>query len=262
MPLVPGSEGRLAGVDEARRVAADVGYPVLLKAASGGGGRGMRPVADPSELEAAYATATAEAQAAFGDGGLYLEKIVVDAHHVEVQVLGDGARRRARRSASASAACSGATRSCSRSRPRRSSSAEARAQLYDAALGAVRATRYRNAGTIECLLGGDQSFYFMEMNTRLQVEHPVSEEVTGIDLVRSQLRLAMGEPLPLQGIAPTHGHAIEFRINAEDPARGFMPSPGPAAPLPPAARPRRARRHARLRGLHACRRTTTRSSPS
>jgi acetyl-CoA carboxylase biotin carboxylase subunit len=103
---------------------------------------------------------------------------------------------------------------------------EARAQLYDAALGAVRSTRYRNAGTIECLLGADQSFYFMEMNTRLQVEHPVSEEVTGIDLVRAQLRLAMGEPLPQEGIAPTHGHAIEFRINAEDPARGFMPSPG------------------------------------
>src|SRR4029077_12151664 len=104
---------------------------------------------------------------------------------------------------------------------------EARRALYDAALGAVRATSYRNAGTIECLLGGDQSFYFMEMNTRLQVEHPVSEQVTGIDLVRAQLRLAMGAPLPQQGIAPTRGHAIEFRINAEDPARGFMPSPGP-----------------------------------
>ena len=106
-------------------------------------------------------------------------------------------------------------------------SEETRQALYAAALGAVRATRYRNAGTIECLLGGDQSFYFMEMNTRLQVEHPVSEEVTGIDLVRTQLRLAMGEPLPAQGIAPTHGHAIEFRINAEDPSRGFLPSPGP-----------------------------------
>ena len=226
MPLVPGSAGRLTGVDEARRVAAEVGYPVLLKAASGGGGRGMRPVAEPSELEGAYGTATAEAQAAFDDGGLYLEKIVVDAHHIEVQVVGDGA----------GGALVLGERECSVQRrhqklleesPSPFLSNEARGQLYDAALGAVRATRYRNAGTIECLLGGDQSFYFMEMNTRLQVEHPVSEEVTGIDLVRSQLRLAMGEPLPLQGIAPVHGHAIEFRINAEDPARGFMPSPGP-----------------------------------
>ena len=226
MPLVPGSEGRLAGVDDARRVAAEVGYPVLLKAASGGGGRGMRPVTEPSELEAAYATATAEAQAAFGDSGLYLEKIVVDAHHVEVQVLGDGD----------GGALVVGERECSVQRrhqklleesPSPFLSNEARGRLYEAALGAVRSTRYRNAGTIECLLGGDQSFYFMEMNTRLQVEHPVSEEVTGIDLVRTQLRLAMGEPLPAQGIAPTHGHAIEFRINAEDPARGFLPSPGP-----------------------------------
>jgi acetyl-CoA carboxylase biotin carboxylase subunit len=226
MPLVPGSEGRLESVDEARRVAAEVGYPVLLKAASGGGGRGMRPVADPSELESAYATATAEAQAAFGDGGLYLEKIVVDAHHVEVQVVGDGE----------GGALVVGERECSVQRrhqklleesPSPFLSGAARMQLYDAALGAVRATKYRNAGTIECLLGGDQSFYFMEMNTRLQVEHPVSEQVTGIDLVRTQLKLAMGLGLPQEGIAPAHGHAIEFRVNAEDPSRGFMPSPGP-----------------------------------
>jgi acetyl-CoA carboxylase, biotin carboxylase subunit len=226
MPLVPGSEGRLAGVDDARRVAAEVGYPVLLKAASGGGGRGMRPVDEPPELESAYATATAEAEAAFGDGGLYLEKIVLDAHHIEVQVVGDGD----------GGALVVGERECSVQRrhqklleesPSPFISEDTRQALYSAALGAVRATRYRNAGTIECLLGGDQSFYFMEMNTRLQVEHPVSEEVTGIDLVRTQLRLAMGEPLPLEGIAPTRGHAIEFRVNAEDPARGFMPSPGP-----------------------------------
>jgi acetyl-CoA carboxylase, biotin carboxylase subunit len=225
MPLVPGSEGRLAGVDDARRVAAEVGYPVLLKAASGGGGRGMRPVDEPPELESAYATATAEAEAAFGDGGLYLEKIVLDAHHIEVQVVGDGD----------GGALVVGERECSVQRrhqklleesPSPFISEDTRQALYSAALGAVRATRYRNAGTIECLLGGDQSFYFMEMNTRLQVEHPVSEEVTGIDLVRTQLRLAMGEPLPLEGIAPTRGHAIEFRVNAEDPARGFMPSPG------------------------------------
>ena len=226
MPLVPGSDGRLASVDDARRVASEVGYPVLLKAASGGGGRGMRPVSELSELESAYATATAEAEAAFGDGGLYLEKIVLDAHHIEVQVVGDGD----------GGALVVGERECSVQRrhqklleesPSPFIGEETRQQLYAAALGAVRATRYRNAGTIECLLGGDQSFYFMEMNTRLQVEHPVSEEVSGIDLVRTQLRLAMGEPLPAQGIAPTHGHAIEFRINAEDPSRGFMPSPGP-----------------------------------
>jgi acetyl-CoA carboxylase biotin carboxylase subunit len=225
MPLVPGSDGRLGSVEEARRVAAEVGYPVLLKAAAGGGGRGMRPVAEPVQLEAAFATATAEAQAAFGDGGLYLEKIVVDAHHVEVQVLGDGA----------GGALVLGERECSVQRrhqklleesPSPFLAAEARQRLYDAALGAMRQTRYRNAGTIECLLGADQSFYFMEMNTRLQVEHPVSEEVTGIDLVRSQLRLAMGQPLPQQGVAPTHGHAMEFRINSEDPAHAFMPSPG------------------------------------
>jgi acetyl-CoA carboxylase biotin carboxylase subunit len=207
-------------------VASEVGYPVLLKAASGGGGRGMRPVGEPSELESAYATATAEAEAAFGDGGLYLEKIVLDAHHIEVQVVGDGK----------GGALVVGERECSVQRrhqklleesPSPFISEETRQALYSAALGAVHATRYRNAGTIECLLGGDQSFYFMEMNTRLQVEHPVSEEVTGIDLVRTQLRLAMGEPLPAQGIAPTHGHAIEFRINAEDPSRAFLPSPGP-----------------------------------
>ncbi len=151
---------------------------------------------------------------------------MLDAHHVEVQVVGDGE----------GGALVVGERECSVQRrhqklleesPSPFVFEETRRRLYDAALGAVRATRYRNAGTIECLLGGDQSFYFMEMNTRLQVEHPVSEEVTGIDLVRTQLRLAMGEPLPAQGIAPTHGHAIEFRVNAEDPSRGFMPSPGP-----------------------------------
>ena len=249
MPLVPGSEGRLSGVDEARKVAGEVGYPVLLKAASGGGGRGMRPVGEPSELEAAYATATAEAEAAFSDGGLYLEKIVVDAHHVEVQVVGDGE----------GGALVVGERECSVQRrhqklleesPSPFLSEMARRELYDAALGAVRATNYRNAGTIECLLGGDQSFYFMEMNTRLQVEHPVSEEVTGIDLVRTQLRLAMGEPLP------PAGHLADARARDRVPhqRRGSVARvhalARAAAPLPPAARPRRARRHARLRGLH------------
>ena len=225
MPLVPGSEGRLAGVDEARRIAADAGYPVMLKAASGGGGRGMRRIERAEELEDGYETATAEAEAAFGDGGLYLEKAVIDAHHVEVQVLGDGL----------GGALVLGDRECSVQRRHQKLCEEAlspflspasRHALHEAALNAVRTTRYRNAGTIECLVGADQSFYFMEMNTRLQVEHPVTEEATGIDLVREQLRLAMGEPLPMQGVAPSTRHALELRINAEDPSRGFLPSPG------------------------------------
>ena len=225
MPLVPGSDGRLAGVDEARRIAADAGYPVMLKAASGGGGRGMRRIERAEELEDGYETATAEAEAAFGDGGLYLEKAVIDAHHVEVQVLGDGL----------GGALVLGDRECSVQRRHQKLCEEAlspflspasRHALHEAALNAVRTTRYRNAGTIECLVGADQSFYFMEMNTRLQVEHPVTEEATGIDLVREQLRLAMGEPLPMQGVAPSMRHALELRINAEDPSRGFLPSPG------------------------------------
>ena len=225
MPLVPGSDGRLAGVDEARRIAADAGYPVMLKAASGGGGRGMRRIERAEELEDGYETATAEAEAAFGDGGLYLEKAVIDAHHVEVQVLGDGL----------GGALVLGDRECSVQRRHQKLCEEAlspflspasRHALHEAALNAVRTTRYRNAGTIECLVGADQSFYFMEMNTRLQVEHPVTEEATGIDLVREQLRLAMGEPLPMQGVAPSTRHALELRINAEDPSRGFLPSPG------------------------------------
>ncbi len=225
MPLVPGSEGRLAGVDEARRIAADAGYPVMLKAASGGGGRGMRRIERAEELEDGYETATAEAEAAFGDGGLTLEKAVIDAHHVEGQVLGDGL----------GGALVLGDRECSVQRRHQKLCEEAlspflspasRHALHEAALNAVRTTRYRNAGTIECLVGADQSFYFMEMNTRLQVEHPVTEEATGIDLVREQLRLAMGEPLPMQGVAPSTRHALELRINAEDPSRGFLPSPG------------------------------------
>ena len=242
-------------------MAAEVGYPVLLKAASGGGGRGMRPVADPSELESAYATATAEAQAAFGDGGLYLEKIVVDAHHVEVQVVGDGE----------GGALVVGERECSVQRrhqklleesPSPFLSDEARAQLYDAALGAVRATRYRNAGTIECLLGGDQSFYFMEMNTRLQVEHPVSEEVTGIDLVRTQLRARDGRA------AAAAGHRADARARDRVPRQRR----GSVARLHAVARARcgaSARRSAAACAstrtatrATRCRPTTTRSWPS
>jgi acetyl-CoA carboxylase, biotin carboxylase subunit len=225
LPLVPGSVGRLRSAREASAVAANAGFPVLLKAAAGGGGRGMRLVEDPEELEELYAMAAAEAGAAFGDAGLYLEKAVVDAHHVEVQVLGDGR----------GGALVLGDRECSVQRrhqklmeegPSPFLSAETRTRMHEAALEAVRTTRYLNAGTIEFLVGDDQHFYFMEMNTRLQVEHPVTEEVTGVDLVREQLRVAAGAPLFAEGVHPTTGHAIEFRLNAEDPSRGFLPSPG------------------------------------
>jgi acetyl-CoA carboxylase biotin carboxylase subunit len=225
LPLLPGSDSRLPSVEAARAVAEQAGYPVLLKAAAGGGGRGMRIVESPDELAGQFATAEAEAQAAFGDGGLYLEKLVVGAHHVEVQVVGDGR----------GGALVLGDRECSVQRrhqklceeaPSPFLAPEARRRMHEAALQAVRGTRYLNAGTIEFLVSDDQEFFFMEMNTRLQVEHPVTEEVTGIDLVRLQLHVASGQPLPLHGIAPSHGHAFEFRLNAEDPARGFMPSPG------------------------------------
>jgi acetyl-CoA carboxylase biotin carboxylase subunit len=225
LPLVPGSPGRLLSAREASAFAANAGFPVLLKAAAGGGGRGMRLVEDPDTLEELFATAAAEAGAAFGDAGLYLEKAVVDAHHVEVQVLGDGR----------GGALVLGDRECSVQRrhqklmeegPSPFLTAETRARMHEAALEAVRTTAYLNAGTIEFLVGHDQRFYFMEMNTRLQVEHPVTEEVTGVDLVREQLRVADGAPLFAHGVHPTTGHAIEFRLNAEDPARGFLPSPG------------------------------------
>jgi acetyl-CoA carboxylase, biotin carboxylase subunit len=225
LPLLPGSESRLGGVEHARRIAAEAGYPVLLKAAAGGGGRGMRIVESPDELERAYMTAQAEADAAFGDGGLYLEKLVVGAHHVEVQVVGDGQ--------GGALVCG--ERECSVQRrhqklceeaPSPFLSEETRTRMHEAALGAVRSTRYLNAGTIEFLVSAEQEFFFMEMNTRLQVEHPVTEEVTGLDLVRTQLRLAAGRPLPHEGTIPLTGHAFEFRLNAEDPRRGFAPSPG------------------------------------
>jgi acetyl-CoA carboxylase biotin carboxylase subunit len=226
LPLVPGSAGRLEDAEEARRVADAAGYPVLLKAAAGGGGRGMRLVRDPDSLGQAFAMAQAEAETAFGDGGLYLEHAVAGAHHVELQVLGDGT----------GAGLVLGERECSIQRRHQKLVEEApspflpdatRQRMYEAGLRAVEATRYRNAGTLEFLVSADgDDFYFMEMNTRLQVEHPVTEEVTGIDLVREQLALAAGGELPARGVVPLHGHSLEFRLNAEDPTRGFMPSPG------------------------------------
>jgi len=225
VPIVPGASD-LDRLESARAEADAIGYPVLLKASAGGGGRGMRLVAGPGELDGAYAAAAREAHASFSDGTLYLEKAVRDAHHVEIQVLCDGR----------SGVLTLGERDCSIQRrhqklieesPSPGVSAELREELESAAQAqrACEALRYRGAGTIEFLASGDE-FYFIEMNTRLQVEHPVTELVTGIDLVREQLSVAAGEPLRATGRAPRSGHSIEVRINAEDPARGFLPVPG------------------------------------
>jgi acetyl-CoA carboxylase, biotin carboxylase subunit len=224
VPLVPGSDGTVAPM-EARSLAPELGYPILLKAAAGGGGKGMRIVDADDGLEGAFRTAAAEAEAAFGDGSLYVEKLVRPARHVEIQVLADAQ----------GGVLTLGERDCSIQRrhqklieesPSPGVSPETREEMEAAAERAVKAIGYRNAGTFEFLVGPDQSFYFIELNARLQVEHPVSELVTGIDLVREQLRIAAGEALPATGRAPRGGHAIEIRINAEDPARDFAPAPG------------------------------------
>jgi acetyl-CoA carboxylase, biotin carboxylase subunit len=224
VPLVPGTE-EATTLAQARRLAAELGFPVLLKAAAGGGGRGMRFVSSPDELESAYATASGEADAAFGDGSIYLEKAVVPARHVEIQVLADGQ----------GGVLTLGERECSIQRrhqklveesPSAALTPERREEMEAAAQRACLATGYRNAGTLEFLLGPDGDFFFIELNARLQVEHPVSELVTGIDIVHEQLRIAAGEPLASTGRAPRSGHAIEIRINAEDPEQDFTPSPG------------------------------------
>ena len=226
MPVIPGSDGALKSVDEAVDMAREIGYPVLLKAVAGGGGRGMRVVQEEAELPRAYATARAEAEAAFGQGDLYLERYLIGMRHVEIQVLADHYGN----------AIHLGERDCSTQRrhqkiieegPSPAVDAELRAAMGEAAMRGVRAIGYANAGTMECLLGPDRRFYFMEMNTRIQVEHPVTELITGVDLVKWQLRIAAGERLTLtQKDVRIRGHAIECRINAEDPARDFLPSAG------------------------------------
>jgi len=223
VPLVPGTEA--VSADQVAHFASELGYPVLVKAAAGGGGKGMRLVSTADEIESSFATALAEAEAAFGDGRLYLEKAIVPARHVEIQVLGD----------SHGGVLTLGERECSIQRRHQKLIEESpspaltpglRERMEATAERAVRAIGYTNAGTFEFLLGPDGSFYFIELNARLQVEHPVTELVTGIDLVHEQLRVAAGEALPYTGRAGRRGHAIEVRVNAEDPARDFMPMPG------------------------------------
>jgi acetyl-CoA carboxylase, biotin carboxylase subunit len=224
VPVVPGTE-EATNLEEARDAAEEAGYPVLLKASAGGGGKGMRLVERPEDLEAAFNTAAMEAEAAFGDGSLYLEKAVSPARHVEIQVLADGE----------GGVLTLGERECSIQRrhqklieesPSPALTADRREEMEAAAERACEAIGYRNAGTFEFLLGPEGAFYFIELNARLQVEHPVSELVSGFDIVREQLRIASGERLARTGRAERRGHAIEVRLNAEDPARDFIPSPG------------------------------------
>jgi acetyl-CoA carboxylase biotin carboxylase subunit len=225
VPLVPGNEG-VTGPEEARAAAEELGFPVLLKAAAGGGGKGMRVVREAGDVHDAYQRAAAEAQAAFGDGSLYVEKVITPARHVEIQVLCDNH----------GTVLTCGERECSVQRrhqklieesPSPALDAELREEMEAAAERACHHIGYRNAGTIEFLVGPDGSFSFIEMNTRLQVEHPVTELITSLDLVREQVRVAAGERLAHGGRAgPRSGHAIELRINAEDPSRDFAPAPG------------------------------------
>jgi acetyl-CoA carboxylase, biotin carboxylase subunit len=224
VPVAPGTDGMATAAD-ARAAADDLGYPVLLKAAAGGGGKGMRLVASAAELEKTFQTASVEALSAFGDGRVYVEKALVPARHVEVQVLVDGGGN----------VLTLGERECSIQRrhqklveesPSPALGPEQREEMEAAAERACHAVGYVNAGTFEFLVGSEGEFNFIELNARLQVEHPVTELVTGLDLVREQLRIAAGEPLSLTGRAPRGGHAIEVRLNAEDPAADFAPSPG------------------------------------
>jgi acetyl-CoA carboxylase biotin carboxylase subunit len=226
VPVIPGSQGVLRSLDEAHDLAREIGYPVLLKAVAGGGGRGMRVVQEENDLTRAFPTARAEAEAAFGQGDLYMERYLTGMRHVEVQVLADRYGH----------AIHLGERDCSIQRrhqkiveeaPSTVVSPELREQMGEAALRGVAAIGYTNAGTIEFLLGPDGGFYFMEMNTRIQVEHPVTEMVTGLDLVKWQLLIAAGQRLTVtQKDVKIRGHAIECRINAEDPDRDFLPSAG------------------------------------
>jgi acetyl-CoA carboxylase, biotin carboxylase subunit len=224
VPVIPGSDGVVDSLAEAREALGDIPFPVILKASAGGGGKGMRIVRDDAGFEKQFIMARTEADKAFGNGDLYIEKYIERPRHIEIQILGDRQ----------GTVVHLGERDCSIQRrhqklieesPSPAVSPQLREQLGEAAVRGSRRIHYEGAGTVEFLLDGDGSFYFMEMNTRVQVEHPVTEAVTGIDIIREQIRIAAGEPVCAVPSAPT-GHAIECRINAEDPDHDFRPSPG------------------------------------
>ncbi len=225
VPVVPGSEGVVADVDAAREIAESIGYPVLVKASAGGGGRGMRIVSEADELERQFEAAQNEAAVAFGVADVYIEKFVTEPRHIEFQVFADShgnAVHLFERECSVQRRHQKLLEEC----PSTALDTKLREKMAAAALQAVRACNYVNAGTVEFLLDPTGEFYFIEMNTRIQVEHPVTEMVTGIDLIKEQIRVAAGEPLSFgQEDVTCNGHAIECRINAEDPDT-FRPSPG------------------------------------
>lgn len=226
VPVVPGSSGILKEPQEALQLAAEIGYPVIVKASQGGGGRGMRVAHNENDLKRALQIASNEAEAAFGDSSIYLEKYIEEPRHIEVQVVADQEGNIVHLG----------ERDCSMQRrhqkileeaPSISINEETREKMGEYAIIAARSVGYHNIGTVEFLLDKDNNFYFMEMNTRLQVEHPVTEMITGIDLVKEQIKIAAGMPLSFtQKDITFRGHAIECRINAEDPQKGFRPSPG------------------------------------
>lgn len=226
VPIIPGSDGRINDMKEGRDIAKQVGFPVMIKAAAGGGGRGIRIISSTEEFDREAPQASAEAKAAFGDGGLYIEKFIKKGRHIEVQVLGDGEH-----------VVHLFERECSLQRRRQKVweeapasliSKEIREKLCQAAVSLAKSVHYRGAGTVEFLYDDEShEFYFIEMNTRIQVEHPVTEMITATDLVREMICIAGGEPLRYkQENITAKGHAIEVRINAEDPAQNFMPFPG------------------------------------
>ena len=226
VPIVPGSEGLIESEKELESIVESIGYPVIIKATAGGGGKGMRVVESKNELISAYKMATTEASAAFGNGAVYVEKFVQDPRHVEIQILSDPNGN----------AVHLYERDCSIQRrhqklveesPSPFISNEVRQEMADAAIKAAQSINYRGAGTVEFIVDNKQNFYFMEMNTRIQVEHPVTEAITGIDLIKEQIKISATDTCELkQSDISQNGHAMEFRINAEDPRKNFMPAPG------------------------------------
>ncbi len=226
VPVTPGSDGIVENIEKAKELANKFGYPIMIKASAGGGGRGIRIVREERDLEEAYNSAKSEAKVAFGDDRIYMEKVIENARHIEVQILADEYGN----------AIHLGERDCSLQRRNQKVLEEApsvaldnktRKAMGDAAIRAVKASNYKNAGTIEFLYSKDNKFYFMEMNTRIQVEHPVTEMITDIDIVKEQIRIAYGKKLKYtQDDVMFNGHSIECRINAEDPYNNFAPSPG------------------------------------